>query len=330
MITGTLIRISANSWIRVWIGLEINLLSFIPLINSNNIISSERSLKYFLIQALASIILLFATLNLYYLFNLNWSFKFNFIENIILISLFLKRGVAPFHFWFPEIIDGLRWTNAFILITWQKIAPLFLISYYFNFSIIILTILISSYIGAINGLNQTSFKKLLAFSSINHLRWMLSRILFNERLWLLYFLNYFILNLPIVLLFFNLKIFQFNQIFNNFLFSSNLKIILILNFLSLGGLPPFLGFFPKWIVIESLINQNQYILIWIIIIFSLITLFFYIRISVSSFIFNSISQNWIFFLSSNYKNNLFYKIFLLFSTISIFGLTYCSLLQFLF
>jgi NADH-ubiquinone oxidoreductase chain 2 len=212
--------------------------------------------------------------------------------------------------------------------TWQKIIPLFLISYYFNFNIIIFAILASALIGAINGLNQTSLKKLIAFSSINHLSWILIRIIFNETLWTIYFLNYFILNLPIVFLFHNFKIFQFNQLFNNFLFSSSLKLIIILNFLSLGGLPPFIGFFPKWIVIESLIYQNQYFLLWYIIIFSLITLYFYARISTTSLIFNSITQSWI--INLNFKNNFLINLFFIFSSISIFGLFFNSFMHFIF
>ena len=242
------------------------------------------------------------------------------------MSLFLKRGTAPFHFWFPEIIEGLSWINALILITWQKIAPLFLISYYVNFNILIICIFISSFVGAINGLNQTSYKKLLAFSSINHIRWILTGMLFNETLWFFYFLNYCILNIPIVLLFLNFKIFQFNQIFNNFLISPILKIFLIFNFLSLGGLPPFLGFLPKWIIIELLINRNQYFLLWFIIIISLITLFFYLRIRISSFLLNSFSQKWLNFKFTRIKNNIIHFIFLIFSIFSIFGLFSFSLI----
>nr|QBF44129.1 NADH dehydrogenase subunit 2 [Chaoborus sp. ZK-2019] len=326
LMIGTFISISANSWVSVWMGLEINLLSFIPLMNNNNMISTESSLKYFLTQALASMILLFSIISLYFFFNMNWKFFHNLIENMILLSLFLKSGTAPFHFWFPEIIEGLSWMNALIFMTWQKIAPLFLISYYMNFNILIISIIISSFIGAINGINQTSYKKLLAFSSINHIGWMLTGMLFNETLWFFYFINYCLLNIPIVLLFFNFKIFQFNQIFNNLMISPILKMLLMFNFLSLGGLPPFLGFLPKWMIMELLMKNNQYFLLWFLIMMSLITLFFYLRISISSFLLNSFSQKWLTYKFIMMKNNFTQLLFLIFSSISIFGLFSFSLI----
>jgi NADH-ubiquinone oxidoreductase chain 2 len=90
-------------------GLEINLLSFIPLsIKSNNLFTSESLLKYFLTQALASCVLLFSII----LFNffIEFNEKINFLMIFILFnaSLIMKRGVAPFHFWFPNVIEGLN------------------------------------------------------------------------------------------------------------------------------------------------------------------------------------------------------------------------------
>lgn len=319
IILRTLASISSNSWFGVWLGLEINLLSFVPLITSlNNAPSSEASLKYFITQAFASSILLFFII--FYILKSNLIIELNYLVNfnfLIYISLIIKLGAAPFHFWFPNVIEGLNWINRLILITWQKIAPIIIISYSLFNNIIIIIIVLSIIFGSLGGLNQTSLRKLMAFSSINHIGWMLSALFFNETLWYTYFLIYIILNISLILLFHNIKVFFLNQIFSIFLNSYLIKFIFIINFLSLGGLPPFLGFFPKWIIIQSLSTINQSLLILIIIIITLITLFFYLRISFSAFILNYENIKW------NYKitfNFLVYFFLILITIISLIGI----------
>nr|WEF49678.1 NADH dehydrogenase subunit 2 [Synendotendipes sp.] len=325
---GTLISISSSSWFSIWMGLEINLLSFIPLtMKSNNLFSSEASLKYFLTQALASSILLFSII-LLFIFMLQSKKNFNFFINMIFASsLMMKMGMAPFHFWFPIVMEGLNWVNGMILMTWQKIAPMILISYCLNFYFFIFSILISTIFGAIGGLNQTSLRKLMAYSSINHLGWMTASILNSQNIWKIYFLFYCFLSISVVLIFNNFKIFNLNQIFSFLNFKNLLKTIIFIPLLSLGGLPPFLGFFPKWIVIEYLMSMNFYILLLTMIYFTLITLFFYLRISYSAFLLNHNEMNW----HTNYTflniKNL--KLFSFISFISIFGLIFINLLFFI-
>nr|UPU95839.1 NADH dehydrogenase subunit 2 [Parachronistis sp.] len=310
----TLISISSNSWFGCWIGLEINLLSFIPLIsNPNNLLSSEASLKYFLTQSIASINFLFSILLKMILMK---NFELNlFLTLMINSSLLMKMGSAPFHFWFPNIIEGLSWLNCFILMTWQKISPMILLSYYFNKNFLIFIMIVNSIIGAIGGLNQTSLRKLMAFSSINNLGWMLAANLISENLWLTYLILYSFLILIMCFLFNMFNLFFINQLF---ILNMNpmIKLSLMINFLSLGGLPPFIGFFPKWIMINFLINNKIFILTFIFIMMSLIMLFFYIRIIYSSFLFNYFKLKWFKIFIKN--NTLIYINF--FSLISISGM----------
>nr|YP_010305117.1 NADH dehydrogenase subunit 2 [Imosca coreana]ULR87026.1 NADH dehydrogenase subunit 2 [Imosca coreana] len=295
----TLISISSNSWFGCWIGLEINLLSFIPLIsNSNNLLANEASLKYFLIQSIASINFLFTILiKLIMMKNLEMN---NFIAIMMNSSMLMKMGSTPFHFWFPNIVEGLSWVNNFILMTWQKITPIILLSYFFYNNFIIIIIIMNTLIGAIGGLNQTSLRKLMAFSSINNLGWMLSSMMISENLWLFYMMMYSFMISIMCFFFYILNMYFINQLFiNNMNFL--IKINLMINFLSLGGLPPFIGFFPKWIIINFLINSKMYLLIFIFMMTSLIMLFFYIRISYSAFMFNYLKLKWFkIFIKNNY------------------------------
>nr|YP_010599788.1 NADH dehydrogenase subunit 2 [Nola angustipennis]WAL04248.1 NADH dehydrogenase subunit 2 [Nola angustipennis] len=310
----TLISISSNSWLGCWIGLEINLLSFIPLISqSNNMISAEASLKYFLTQSIASINFLFSILMMMMLM---MNFKMNnFISIMINSSMLMKMGAAPFHFWFPNIVDGLSWFNNFILMTWQKITPMIILSYYMNKSFILLIININIIIGAIGGLNQTSLRKLMAFSSINNLGWMLSSMMISENLWMFYLMMYSFMISTMCFFMYMLNLFFIDQLFINNM-NSLIKINMLINFLSLGGLPPFIGFFPKWIIINFMMSNQMFFMTFIFIMMSLIMLFFYIRIIYSTFMFNYIKMKW---LKIYIKNNHF-KFMNLLSFFSLLGM----------
>nr|YP_010693087.1 NADH dehydrogenase subunit 2 [Dacus eclipsis]WCB98268.1 NADH dehydrogenase subunit 2 [Dacus eclipsis] len=322
LMMGTMITVSSNSWLGAWMGLEINLLAFIPLMNNNNLMSTEASLKYFLTQAMASAVLLFAIMMMY-LNNLPLNQMSSMYNDLIITSsLLLKSGAAPFHFWFPNVMEGLSWMNALILMTWQKIAPLMLISYTTQNNFITLVTILSTIIGSLGGLNQTSLRKLMAFSSINHLGWMLAAMQTNESMWLIYFSFYTFLSFSLIFILNNFKMFHINQLFNSFFNSKTLKFLLFFNLLSLGGLPPFIGFLPKWLVIQLLVMNNQYVLMTILTVMTLITLFFYLRLCFAAFMLNYYENNW---TTNMFINNTSFMTMLTLTFISTFSLTLVSL-----
>nr|YP_010572557.1 NADH dehydrogenase subunit 2 [Chandozhinskia hastaticercus]UZH35922.1 NADH dehydrogenase subunit 2 [Chandozhinskia hastaticercus] len=325
LIMGTLISISSTSWLGVWMGLEINLLSFIPLMsNTKNIMSTEASLKYFLIQAIASSLLLFSLIMMFLMSNMSVLLNHEIFLLLISSALLLKLGAAPFHFWFPATMEGLNWMNNLILMTWQKIAPLMLLSYLINMNAFFSIIIISSIIiGSLGGLNQTSLRKLMAYSSINHLGWMIAAMTSGENLWELYFLIYFFLSTAIIFMFNNFQSFHINQ---NFLLMNNdpkMKFCMFTLLLSLGGLPPFLGFLPKWLIIQAMAELNSLLIITLMVITTLITLFYYIRITFSAFLFSYTEIKW---NHIQLYDNHFYIIMMTFTMISLLGLTFSSLI----
>nr|NP_852163.1 NADH dehydrogenase subunit 2 [Lepidopsocidae sp. RS-2001]AAP44715.1 NADH dehydrogenase subunit 2 [Lepidopsocidae sp. RS-2001] len=306
---GTIISISANSIFMSWMGLEINLLSFIPMMaNTKNILSNESMLKYFLIQAMGSSLFLFSSI-------LNVKFQpsffymnFNEMINIlIMLTLMLKLGSSPFHNWFINIIEGMSWMTCFLILTWQKIAPLCLLFYInINFNILMMFIILSSLIGAIGGLNQTSLRKILAFSSINHLGWMISSMILSKYILILYFLIYSFINFTLIMIFNNFFLFYINQSY--FILYKKMNIFLFLSLLSLGGLPPLLGFFPKWLIIEKMMYSNLYMLNFILILTSLITIFYYLQISFSSILLLKLENKIIMNNMKNIINSMFLNI----------------------
>nr|APX40551.1 NADH dehydrogenase subunit 2 [Longitarsus cerinthes] len=318
MIMGTLITISSYNWFMMWIGLEINLLSIIPLFKSQtNSYPVEATLKYFITQALASTIILFTII--ISMNSMESLVNFNYWLMMILNSAILtKLGAAPFHYWFPEVMEGLNWLNSLLLLTWQKLAPMILLMYNLNMSIFFsMIIILSSIISSIMGINQVSLRKIMSYSSINHIAWMLASMLNFKNIWLMYFSIYTIISMNIIFIFLYLNIYFIPQLFLILNKNKMIKFMFMLNFFSLGGLPPFLGFFPKWLVINNLIQNNFYFLSIILIISTLITLFYYIRLTLPSMTLNY-SESTIFT-----QKIMEYKI-IIFNMISIFGLIICT------
>nr|QWB85690.1 NADH dehydrogenase subunit 2 [Peithona prionoides] len=319
LIFGTLMAISSYSWFSMWMGLEINLLSIIPLLkDEKNFLPSESALKYFITQALASAILLFSVilmLNLKEFIPLNSDI---FLAMIFNSALLTKMGAAPFHFWFPEVLEGLNWSNNLLMLTWQKIAPMILLLYNLKMTLFLSCIIImSSLISGILGLNQISLRKILAYSSINHIGWMIASMMNSQSIWLIYFLIYSVISLNIILILNFMNIFYLTQLLNSLNSDKILNFFFNLNFLSLGGLPPFLGFLPKWLTINNLIENKFLILSFFLIISTLIVLFYYLRITFSSILINT---NEILIYKNKFK--YFFVIFL--NSLTLMGLIFCT------
>nr|ALQ12060.1 NADH dehydrogenase subunit 2 [Aquarius elongatus] len=297
LIMSTIMVLSSENWFSMWMGLEINMLSFIPLMEeSKKYKSSESKMMYFLIQSLSSIVFLFMIImNPMMMMNEMFTEKINTI--IITMTMMMKMGVAPMHMWFINIMEKISWNNCLILMSWQKIAPMFILSNIQNNNTIInMCAIMSSVIGAIGGINQTSMQKIMAFSSVNHLGWMIICLNFDNEMWMKYLIIYSIMITTMTMTFNKNSINFINQM--NMNTKNNMeKMNIMIMFLSLGGLPPFIGFLPKWIVIQSMINEGSMTTIMILMFTSMITLFYYMRMMSPMIMSFNIMNKW------NIKNN---------------------------
>nr|URH16827.1 NADH dehydrogenase subunit 2 [Glyptotermes pubescens] len=320
LIGGILISISSNSWLGAWMGLEINLMSFIPIMSSQeNIYTTEASLKYFLVQALASSTLLFmVTMKALISQALPASSMYAYT---IMTPLLLKMGAAPLHWWFPSVMEGLSWMNCLVMMTVQKIAPMMLTSYLAKLNFLTLSaILTSVVIGSLGGMNQTSLRKILTYSSINHTGWMLTAMVGGNNLWLMYFVVYSLLTSTVTSITKSYNISFTNQTMT---VDKNVatKYLLFTTLLSLGGLPPFIGFFPKWTVIQMLIMNKMSFVMTVMVVTSLLTLYYYLRVCYSSFVILHEEAKWT--TSTNTKNSYILHGVVL-SSMSMLGLILCT------
>nr|YP_009711675.1 NADH dehydrogenase subunit 2 [Reticulitermes lucifugus]QGA46853.1 NADH dehydrogenase subunit 2 [Reticulitermes lucifugus] len=328
LVSGVLVAVSSNSWFGAWMGLEVNLMSFIPLMsNTKNMYNTEASLKYFIVQVLASATLLFMVVMSTLaedLFTLTFT-ETSYTPMIICTPLMLKSGAAPFHWWFPGVMEGLSWENCGLLMTIQKTAPLMLMSYLIEINVFTSSIILTSTImGAIGGLNQTSMRKIMTYSSINHTGWMLAALVTGDNLWITYFMIYSTLVLTVLSTIKLSSVSFINQTLLTNKEATLTKFMMFTSLLSLGGLPPFLGFLPKWIVIQEMIMNKMTPMATIMVITSLITLYYYLKISYSSFMILSEEPKW---NLQSYKNKTAKKISaMIMSSISLTGMLMCSIM----
>nr|YP_010946869.1 NADH dehydrogenase subunit 2 [Sorineuchora nigra]WGO57626.1 NADH dehydrogenase subunit 2 [Sorineuchora nigra] len=293
LIGGMMMTISSNSWLGAWMGLEINLLSFIPLMTNNeNIFTTEASMKYFLVQALASSVLIFIVMMVMSVKNEIILNKFIKPDTMLSLPLMLKMGISPLHWWFPSVMEGLTWLNCLTLITLQKIAPMLMMNSLDSKSWIMVSIVMSVIVGSIGGLNQNSIRKMLAYSSINHMGWLLMAMYLSVSTWIIYFIIYATMTMSIILVMSISQVSFVNQMFVNNIHPIN-KMMMFMVLMSMAGLPPFLGFLSKWLVIQSMVINKFVTMSTIMIIFSLITLYYYLRVMYAAILLNKSTTTWV-------------------------------------
>nr|AGN71155.1 NADH dehydrogenase subunit 2 [Dyscophus antongilii] len=282
--TGTTITLASHHWVMAWIGLEINTMAIIPLMTkTQHPRAIEAATKYFLTQAAASALLLFSSLINAWVFG-EWNIHSlsSSMSIPITIAICMKLGLAPLHFWLPEVLQGIPLVTGLLLSTWQKIAPMALliqITHTMNLTLLVTIGLISILVGGWGGINQTHLRKLMAYSSIGHMGWIIIIIKFNPHLALFSFIIYLIMTSAMFVTFIALNSTKLSQLSAAWTKSPTLATISILSLLSLGGLPPLTGFAPKMIITLELVKQNSPILAGMILLISLLALFFYIRLA---------------------------------------------------
>lgn len=273
-----LLSLTRRNWLYIWLLLELNILCFIPIIISKYSAQQlEASVKYFLAQALGSNLLIIYRFSIWYLSPVS-----NIASTLLITGLIIKLGIAPFHYWYPSVISSINWLTCLFLSTVQKIVPLFLLIVHHSKLLILLMVALSSaLIGRIIGINQSKLRSIIAYSSIAHLGWITSMIYFNFILPpIIYFILYSIIITPLFIIFNIINSLYISFINKSSNVSINHQIYIIIALLSLSGIPPLTGFFPKWITIRLLFDKTWIIVV--LIIRSIISIYFYLSLVFAS------------------------------------------------
>nr|WCF77125.1 NADH dehydrogenase subunit 2 [Iguana iguana iguana] len=283
--TGTIITASSYHWMMAWIGLEMNTLAIIPIISKqHHPRATEAATKYFLTQAAASAMLLFSsTINAWQTGTWDITQMTDPTATVLLtMALATKLGLAPMHFWLPEVLQGTTMKTALIITTWQKLAPMALIYLTANNlspQTLLTMAILSTLLGGWGGLNQTQTRKIMAYSSIAHLGWMAAITPMLTNILTLNLTTYLIMTTSMFYALILSKTKTIQDTTAIWTLSPTLTIMMMLTLLSLGGLPPLTGFMPKWLILEELTTQNLTTVAMMLALSALLSLFFYLRLT---------------------------------------------------
>nr|ACR00064.1 NADH dehydrogenase subunit 2 [Paralvinella sulfincola] len=271
MLSGILMTISAHSWFSMWMGLELNLFGFIPIImatSSNQ--EKEAACKYFLAQATPSAIFLVCIV---------LAPQFQPSSTLLALAVLMKLGAAPCHQWFPSVMNGMAWPQSWALVTVQKIAPFFLLVQTTNSAtnLLMLAAALSSLTGGIGGMNHTLLRPIIAYSSIGHMGWMIAAMLVSNNTATLYLLSYIMIVSTTILVITLLKLTSIN-LSSPIIKHPAMLLILTISFMNMGGLPPLFGFFIKATVMSVLTHSTLIILLPPLILGSVMNLYYYLKV----------------------------------------------------
>nr|AER27027.1 NADH dehydrogenase subunit 2 [Dierogekko koniambo] len=285
MILGTTITVSSSHWIMAWAGLEMNTLAIIPIISKqHHPRATEAATKYFLTQATASaVVLLASSMNAWKTGQWN-IYQTSSPESITMLTLALamKLGLAPLHFWLPEVLQGSTLLTATIISTWQKLAPISIlctITNNLNQHTLMILGLTSALLGGWMGLNQTQTRKIMAFSSIAHMGWIFMALAMTTNLTLVTLTTYLMLTTA---MFTSLMMTSSKTLLDTGTTWPQTPALLsasMITLMSLGGLPPLTGFMPKWLILKELTTNGLPVMSTVMALSTLPSLFFYLRMS---------------------------------------------------
>nr|ADL70922.1 NADH dehydrogenase subunit 2 [Heteronotia binoei] len=283
--TSTIIIMASHHWLLAWLSLELNTLSILPIImRSNHPRTTEAATKYFLVQTTAAtLILLASTMNAWQ--TGSWDITQSpspLATTLATMAIMMKLAIAPAHLWYPEVLQGSTMTTALIISTWQKIAPLTLLYLLINHlsTNTVLTLgLTSALLGGWTGLNQTQTRKIMAFSSISHMGWLITALCLNPDLTTLTMITYMTMTTAMFLSLTMSSSKTLLDLGTSWTHSPILLTTTMLTLLSLAGLPPLTGFMPKLLILKELVTMKLLILSTTLALASLPNLAFYTRMA---------------------------------------------------
>ncbi len=306
---GMLVMISSNDLIVFYIGLELQSLALYVLasFNRDNLLSSESGLKYFVLSALSSGLLLYGCSLIYGFSNStnfneisqNFNFEYGVIFGMVfvIVGLAFKISAVPFHMWAPDVYQGSPTSVTVLFAILPKIAALtvfikFLYGPFINLfeewqAIIIFLSVASMILGAVAAIGQKNLKRLIAYSSISHMGYALAGLTTGTNQGIqssiIYLIIYLIMNLAFFSCLFMLK--RKDKFYENIEDLSGLSKkhpILALSFLiilfSLAGIPPLAGFFAKFYIFMAVIQKEMYFLAIVGLLATVIAAFYYLRV----------------------------------------------------
>uniref|UniRef100_UPI0030DF17D7 NADH dehydrogenase subunit 2 n=1 Tax=Ayyaria chaetophora TaxID=1291247 RepID=UPI0030DF17D7 len=287
LIFSLILSISSDSILVLWMSLEMNLFAFLTTLVYKEMKKIEESLMiYFIMQTISSNIFIFSTIMM------KMNLLYNYFILLMMTSMIMKLGLFPFHFWMISSVEKMSWTSCMILLTIQKMIPLIILMSFVHYKMFSILLIFNSLILSITGLMTLSLRKILTYSSLNHLTLMMFSTILSKKIMKMYFMLYLFMSVITMKIF---ETYNMNFILQTFLSSKEDKFLLMsltMVFLSLIGIPPFLGFLPKLLILMKMIETKLLLMTLVYLFSSVISSFFYIRVFMTNLIMNFSMTKW--------------------------------------
>ena len=289
----SLLLVSSVNWFSIYLAIELQTLTLFILValKRDSAYSTEASLKYFVLGAVSSGLFLFGCVLLYGLTGttsaqeINSNLTADIGKILVTISLLFKLSVVPFHMWAPDVYEGSPTVVTALLATVPKIGVFsILVQVGPVTNVVVICAVLSIVYGAIGALNQTKVKRLLAYSGIGHMGFILFGVGIGSfesiQAGLIYMIIYVIMSICSfsILLSLNLTkdlIIEVRELSRK---PSVVALTLAFTFLSTAGIPPLAGFLSKWLVLLSGVSSGYYLICSIIVVSSVIAGVYYVRV----------------------------------------------------
>nr|WQB38556.1 NADH dehydrogenase subunit 2 [Acanalonia sp.] len=246
LVTSTVATLASNTIFTAWVMMEINFMSFLPLMSKSKKMT-DQPMKYFIIQSLSSSLMLMSIM-------VNSIMEAPLTESMLMLtSMMMKIGLIPFHLWMPSIMQNMSWENCMIFTTIQKIPPMIIIAQTLSLKMLMVPMCATLLLAPMSAINQLSTKKIMAYSSISNSPWMIFATMSSKMQMVMMFTIYTMITINMMKKFKSMNLMFMNQMMMK---TKNNSMEMIVNMLSLSGIPPMIGFFPKWMILSSSIQQS--------------------------------------------------------------------------
>ena len=340
---GMMVLASGYSLLTIYIGLEILTISIYTLISftTDKIKSNEAAIKFFILAAIASGILLYGMSMLYGVVgSINIVDIAHFTNNVtnladldllilnfglvfIIIGLAFKFGAVPFHMWLPDVYHGAPVSITMFLSTVPKIASLIIlmrilidalggITHYWQ-DILMFIAVISIILGSLVAILQTNIKRMLAYSTIAHVGFIILGIATGTKggyfAATFYTIAYVLTSLAAfgVIIAFNYKNFEAENISDYRALAKRhpfFALMMLIIMLSMAGVPPFIGFYAKFIILQQVVTSSYVWIAILVVIFAVISAYYYLNICKNIYFYTKESTNKVLKLTSGFDMNL--------------------------
>ena len=289
----SLLLVSSINWLSIYLAIELQTLTLFILvaIKRDSVYSTEAGLKYFVLGAVSSGLFLFGCTLLYGLTGETSIQGVNSIlisdmgKILITISLLFKLSAAPFHMWAPDVYEGAPTIITALLATVPKVAVFSILVQIGPVTNVILVCAVLSIVyGSIGALNQTKIKRLLAYSGIGHMGFILFGVGIGSfesiQASLIYMIIYIIMTVCVFSIILSLKLTKTLIVEVSGLSRKDpvIALTLALIFLSIAGIPPLAGFLSKWLILLAGVSSGYYLISIVVVLSSVIAGVYYVRL----------------------------------------------------